>query len=250
MANDYNILDFTITGGSLRARKNILINAAFRINQRVYVSGTNTSGANEYTLDRWRVVTSGENVTFSALGTDNTLTVPSGGYATEVEARDVVGGTYIISWTGTSTCKVGGVDRVNGESFTATANTDLIVQFSNGTLKQPQLELGATSTDFEFVNIAGELTDCQRYYERGGEGKGLIYEGDCTSGSDYNLPVLFRVSKRATPTISLSNKGSFGFSTSQTVNDKDTEGFRIQRACNSTGAARSYQTFYIADAEL
>jgi hypothetical protein len=48
--------------GPLSGVRNLVINGNFAINQRAYVSGAATSGANQYTLDRWRVVTSGSAV--------------------------------------------------------------------------------------------------------------------------------------------------------------------------------------------
>ena len=51
-----------LNGGPLAGFRNVIINGNPTINQRGYVSGTATSGANQYTLDRWRVVTSGPNI--------------------------------------------------------------------------------------------------------------------------------------------------------------------------------------------
>lgn len=145
---------------------NILINADFRINQRVYVSGTATSISNEYTLDRWRVVTSGESITFSTLGTDNTITCPAGGLEQVIESLNISGGTYVISWVGTATCTVNGTARTNGESFTLPANTNATVKFSSGTVKEPQIEKGLIASDFARRTIGEEIALCQRYYEK------------------------------------------------------------------------------------
>ena len=200
-------------------RKNLLINGSFRINQRGYVSATATTGANEYTLDRWRVVTSGQNITFSALGTDNTITCPAGGLEQEIEALNVYGGTYVISWTGTATCTVGGTARTDGESFTLTANTNAIVKFSGGTVKEAQLEPGVTATNFEQRPIGEELILCQRYY---------CLPQVCTT---YNLssyvnnsvgmwPVPFPVEMRVSPTLSVDTTGwSFGTTDTPTFNN-------------------------------
>lgn len=61
--------------------KNLLINPLFLINQRGYVSGTATGGANQYTVDRWRVVTAGQNLTLSG----SQATAPAGGLEQVVE---------------------------------------------------------------------------------------------------------------------------------------------------------------------
>lgn len=264
MADNFNILDFAPASVASAARKNVLINADFRINQRVYVSGTNTTGADEYTLDRWRVVTSGQNVTFSALGTDNTITCPAGGYATEVEALDVIGGTYTVSWTGTATCTVGGTARITGESFTVTANTNLIVAFSGGTLKQPQLELGSTETDFEQRAIELELSMCQRYYEKSydiGTALGTATSNGAISershGSAHRHYQKFEA-KRATPTITIYNPNSgatgswrdiaAGANRTATLNNIGESGARLEAGATVDGNV--IECHYTADAEL
>ena len=56
----------SLNSGPLAGFRNRIINgvgtAAGCINQRVYVSGTATTAANEYTIDRWRVVTLGQSL--------------------------------------------------------------------------------------------------------------------------------------------------------------------------------------------
>lgn len=143
--------------------RNLIINGQGRVNQRGYVSGTNTSGANQYTLDRWRVVTSGQNVTFTGDDSRRVMTAPAGGYEQVIEARNVVGGTYVLNWTGTATATVGGTARAKGETFSLTANTDATVRFSSGTLSDVQLELGSVPTTYERLSYTQELQLCQRY---------------------------------------------------------------------------------------
>jgi hypothetical protein len=146
------------------AGRNRIINGQGRINQRGYVSGTATVGANEYTLDRWRVVTSGQNLTFTGTDAARTMTAPAGGCEQVIEGANIEGGTYVINWTGTATCTVDGTPRAKGATFTLTANTNATVRFTSGTFTDVQVELGTTATPFERLPFGDELARCQRYF--------------------------------------------------------------------------------------
>ena len=124
------------------AFKNALINANFAVNQRGYVSATATTGANQYTLDRWRVVTSGQNLSFTTSANGRQITAPAGGVEQVIEGANIFGGTYALSWTGTATATVNGSAVANGASVALTANTNATVRFSGGTVSLAQLELG------------------------------------------------------------------------------------------------------------
>ena len=145
--------------------RNRIINAQGRINQRVYVSGTATVAANQYTLDRWRVVTSGQSLTWTGNAARNVMTAPAGGVEQVVEGLNIEGGTYTINWTGTAACKVAGVARAKGEVFTLTAETDTNVRLKGGTFTDVQLEPGVMPTAFERAYHGDELARCQRYYQ-------------------------------------------------------------------------------------
>lgn len=145
--------------------KNILINGNFAVNQRGYVSGAATSGANQYTLDRWRVVTSGQNLTFSASANGNQITAPAGGVEQVIEGANVFGGTYVINWTGTASCTVNGVAQTQGSTFTLTAATNATVRFTSGTVSLAQIERGSIATGFEDRLFGDELALCSRYYK-------------------------------------------------------------------------------------
>ncbi len=181
----------------LAGNRNRIINGNFVINQRGYVSGTATSGANQYTLDRWRVVTSGQNLTFSASGNGNQVTAPAGGIEQVIEGANIEGGTYVINWNGTATCSVNGTSRIKGESFTLAANTDVTVKFSGGTVAKVQLEPGETPTVFE--HRINELQLCQRYYEFGRASSDYAASA---AGQYLAYRIPFKVIKRATPTLS------------------------------------------------
>lgn len=150
--------------GPLSGLRNLIINGNFSVNQRGYTSGTATTGANQYTLDRWRVVTSGQAATFTTTGAGRTVTAPSGGIEQVIEGASIGGGTYVINWTGTASCTVNGVSRVKGATFTLTAGSNATVRFSSGTVTDVQIEPGEVATAFELRPAAVELMLCQRYY--------------------------------------------------------------------------------------
>jgi hypothetical protein len=198
-----------LVNGTALAFRNKIINGNFGINQRRYVSGTATSGANQYTLDRWRVVTSGQNLTFSASGTGNIVTAPAGGIEQVIESLNIEGGTYTLSWTGTATGAVNGSAISNGGQVTLPANTNATIKLSSGTVSLVQLEAGSVATPFENRPIGTELALCQRYYETGG----FVTSQSITTNLIYPL-VYYKTTKRAAPTVatgrSVSISGLFG----------------------------------------
>lgn len=185
--------------GPVISFRNLLINANCGINQRGYVSGAAVGGANTYTLDRWRVVTSGQNASFAAPAPDGTITCPAGGFEQIIEGGVVEGGIYTLSWTGSATATVNGAAVTNGgNTVSLPANTNVAVKFSSGTLLNPQFERGTVPTPFERRHPQIELALCQRYYETG---RGAIGGYSAGAGVGFFCALPFKVSKRVTPTL-------------------------------------------------
>jgi hypothetical protein len=228
------------------AGRNRVINGQGRINQRSYVSGTATGGSNQYTLDRWRVVTSGQSLTFTGNDAGRTMTAPAGGCEQVIEGANIEGGTYVINWTGTATCTVDGTPRAKGATFTLTANTNATVRMIGGTFTDVQLELGTVVTPFERLPIGDELARCRRYYEVGSH----VFCGNVTSGATYFVRTGFTVAKRGTPAVSGVNlaNGSFPVGVGTLTAGADT--IEESRVASATAGGGIYTTAWIADAEI
>jgi len=200
--------------GPVISFRNLLINGNFAINQRAYVSGVATVGANQYTLDRWRIVTTGQNATFGAAAPDRTVTFPAGGGEQVIEGAMIAGGVYTLSWTGAATAKVNGVAIANGGNTAALpANTNVTIQFI-GAVGLAQFELGTVATPFERRPLQTELALCQRYYE---VGEGAV-NGYQTVGASAVVKVNFRVTKRAVPTLGYAASSSSNVATANASN--------------------------------
>lgn len=162
-ANIRQLNSQALNGGQFGGLRNLLINATFKINQRSYVSGTATTTANQYTLDRWRVPASGQNVTFTANGARNIVTAPASGIEQVIEGDNIFGGTYTINWEGTASCYINGVEATKGSQVTLIGGTAATVKFVGGSVELPQLEHGIRDTEFEHRWKSLEELLCQRY---------------------------------------------------------------------------------------
>ncbi|MES2401883.1 MAG: hypothetical protein V4573_17965 [Pseudomonadota bacterium] len=232
-------LDVIIGTAGAQSLRNLLMNGNFNINQRAYVSATATTVANQYTLDRWRVVTSGQNLTFAASGNGNIVTAPAGGIEQVIEGANIGGTTHVINWTGTATCTVDGVAKAKGDTVALTPGTNCTVKFIGGTVGQAQLERGAKATPFEFRPVSVDLALCQRYYETVELGF-LLTTGSVTAVAGTGN---FIVPKRAVPTLVRLGAGLGGFGPPDIITATAT-GYYFQRASTNCGG------LYSASAEL
>jgi hypothetical protein len=154
----------------LRPFRNLFHNARFQVNQRFIASGSAAASGYAMSLDRWRIVVSGQTASWAqqANGTYSQVVCPAGGFEQVVDGLDIVGGQYVINWLGTATCQMGTVAApttvVKGQVLTLAAGAAVQFRFSNGTLAQPQLEPGTVPTSFELVPYAIELTRCSSYF--------------------------------------------------------------------------------------
>ena len=248
-----NIADANVTtaklafdGGALSGFRNRIINGNFQINQRAYVSGTATTGANQYTFDRWRVVVSGQSATFTTTGIDTLVTAPAGGLEQVIEGANVEGGTCVLNWTGTATATVNGSAVAKLGTFTLTAGSNATLRFSSGTVGLVQLEPGTVATPFERRPIGIELALCQRYYETG---DARVTGSAGGAGGTATNSVSFAVDKRASPTVTFSSQSFGGVATAVSVGSAFVRSVRVDVTSSAAGAFLASFT-YAANAEL
>jgi hypothetical protein len=129
------------------------------------------------------------------------------------------------------------------------ANTDSLGQQS-GTfdIAQVQVEQGSVATPFEARPIGVERSLCERYYEIS-NGNLSFFTGNVTNGELYSAQVGFAVTKRALPTVTLTNSANQNFSSSVGANVVGSKGFYETRTANGTGRGGFVST-WLADAEL
>lgn len=231
--------------GSVFSFRNLLINGNFAINQRAYATGVATTVANQYTLDRWRIPTSGQNATFGAASPDRTVTFPASGGEQVIEGAFIVGGIYTLSWTGAATATVNGAAITNGgNTASLPANTNVAVKFV-GAVGQAQFELGTVATPFERRHPGIEFALCQRYYET------QFFDDQSYFGGGTNVfrrRCKFSVTKRVTPTMFTSGIAEANASGTAATTPM-VDGFTHTYAIVATGIAISNGTA-IAVAEI
>lgn len=222
--------------------RNALMNGDFRINQRAYVSAA-TLAAGSYGHDRWKAGASGGDYSFAQLPNATQITIAvSKTLIQVVEDKNVVGGSYVLSWEGTAQARVGVNSATPAGTYAAspilitgqTAGTTMSVEFDAGTLGKVQLELGAVVTPFERRDYGREMMLCQRYYLR--RTTSINGSGTATGVSSYCIWA-FPVSMRAAPTTT-------GASTTlATVSPEDA-------SCLATAAYAGWPIGSTASAEL
>lgn len=235
----------SLNGGQLAGFRNLIINGNFAINQRAYVSGTAITGANQYTLDRWRVVTSGQSLTYSASGNGNQITAPAGGVEQVIEGANIGGGTYTLSWTGTATATVNGVACANGGNVALPTNINATVRFIGGTVSLVQFELGEIATPFEQRSIGIELVLSKRYCQT----LMLDFRTYATGNFVYASPHCLPVTMRATPTATFIS--NIAASNTSSVTASPLSSVVVRYSILASGVGDSYrQDNYLFSAEL
>ncbi len=259
--------------------RNRLINGNFANNQRGQVSGIALTAA-AYGHDLRKAGVSGCTYTFAAVGIDTTATITAGTLTQVIEAANVEGGTYTLSWTGTAQARV--YQGAPAGSYAAspitvtglTAATNTIVEFNIGSVGQARFEFGTLATPFERRGIGAELLLCERYYAKSfGSGvtpaQGLGSVANAVTFGQYNggggnqmAPwIPFAVRMRAVPTITLFNPinanaqiingGGLGDWTSTLVQNAGTKGFAMSGTPPAgTGIGALSYIQYTAEASL
>ena len=178
-------------------RKNLLYGNFF-INQRE-VSGTVGLASGQYGHDGIKGGAGGASYTFTDSGGVTTAVI-TGTILQVVEGVNHLGGDTVLSWQGS--CQ----GRINGGSYGTSGNVvanvaqgaDIIVEFSNGSLSMPQLEMGTLATEFEYRSLQHEQGLCERYVRVFGHGlHGFFRNTTSVFIGGHHSPM------RATPSVAL-----------------------------------------------
>ena len=114
-----------------------------------------------------------------------------------------------------------------------------------------QLEVGSAATPFERRQYGQELALCQRYYSASTTASRVFFQGYAVSGSGYpSSPVYFKVSMRASPTVTLTNSDAFGFPSTVGTTSISQDAFTESRTSNSTQNSGYFISSWTASAEL
>ena len=207
--------DSSVQASAQVGMKNRIIDGAFILNQRGYVTSTSLSSGT-YGHDRWKGGASAGTYTFTqgALGVPTTITITAGSIIQVIEGCNLPeGDTYVLSWTGTAQGRLNGGSYGASGSVTVTgwvAGTNLNVEFNTGTLGSVQLEKGSTATSFDYRPFGTELALCQRYYV-GANGDYFFTAGYDASYTTINTGGLaWSYQMRTTPTIVIVSGGMDG----------------------------------------
>jgi len=192
--------------------RNVLINADFRINQRAYVSAA-TLAAGSYAHDRWKAGASGGDYSFTQLVSSTQITIAAAKSLIQVvEDKNVVGGSYVLSWTGTAQARYGLNSATPSGSYAAspilitgqTAGTTMSVEFNAGTLSNAQLELGAVASKFENRPYRYEWYLCRRHCRVIPSGE-IIGSGTVRNSTASYLTSYAALDMRANPTLTFAS---------------------------------------------
>lgn len=203
--------------------RNVLLNGAFHINQRVFAGGALTAGT--YGHDAWKAGAAG--CTYTAAGSGGAptvLTITAGSLQHIVDAPDVVGGVYTVSWVGTAQGRVNGGAYAASPFTTAALPTDtaITVEFNTGTLSQVQCEQGASATAFEHLDVGTDLRKCQRRFcktfpqgtapanNQGYTGATYTINVQASTSNIVVSPSTCPVTMRAAPTVTCYNPTNSG----------------------------------------
>jgi hypothetical protein len=230
---------------SVQTGTNKLANSNFSINQRS-VTGTVTLSPGQYGHDRWKAGSGGCTYTFALASGVTTLTITAGSLQQAIEGSEMGSGMYVLSWTGTAQGRIttGGTYGASGVTANMGGGVNRIVEFNAGTLSRVKFEPGTVPTPYRFERAADDLARCQRYYEVGV----AQLSGYTGAATGQHTRVFFKVTKRATPTLTYgvtatNNVGTFD------VRDPAVDGARWYCITTAAGAFQ-WDGTWTASAEL
>ncbi|MDH0337655.1 hypothetical protein [Metapseudomonas otitidis] len=225
---------------------NIIINGTFSINQR-NVPASVTLSAGQFGYDRWKAGSAGCSYTTSTVGNINYLNITAGSVLQLIGLANQQTGTHILSWSGTALGRIdGGSYSASPIIFNCNANSNLSIEFANGTVSMVQVQKGSQVMPYKHRPYMLELLDCQRFYQTG------ISEfcGAITSGNTYYVRTQLKVPMRAVPSIILANGYANGFPAVAGSPGPANDSFTEARVANTTAPVGAFASSYYANAEL
>jgi hypothetical protein len=107
------------------------------------------------------------------------------------------------------------------------------------------LNQGSFVGDFKQYNQGRELLDAQRYYEVGS----IRFDFYATNAQNFSMGYQYKVNKRVTPSVSLTNVGVVSMSSTPNLLNNMVDGFSVYHVATATGGANFIDSF-TAKAEL
>jgi hypothetical protein len=258
-----------VPAGAYGGLRNIIINGGFTVNQRGYVSAA-TMAAGVYGHDRWKAGTAGGDYTYTQLNSNTQISITATKSLIQIiENINVVGGNYIISWTGTATARVGVNTTTPSGNFAVspivlagqTAGTTCSIEFTGanaaggsslatvlGTLGTVQCELGYVDTPFENRPYPTELQLCMRYYQQYPAAYYAAYGYNSVGSTPYFF--IPTGNMRAAPTVNVGTWTSYSNCSGATAFGATPQSFSIYVTVTGTGAFAATSGIMTASAEL
>jgi hypothetical protein len=198
-----------------------------------------------------------------------TATIPGDTSGTWVGATNGYGLQVIISYGALAARQGAAGSWATADYRSVTGQVDLVT--NNGAtfyITGVQLEVGSSATSFDYRPFTTELQLCQRYYEKSyslDEKAGQVNANTGTNrllviyyvGNEYSMANQFKVTKRASPGISLWNYDGTANQwnglpsvSARTVSGTSNGQNSFYVQANGTTADTSLQGFWAADAEL
>jgi len=125
-------------------------------------------------------------------------------------------------------------------AYAATGQTNLFA--TNGAtfyITGVQLEVGTQATSFEYRQYQQELALCQRYYEVvGTTANSLLFQNTATTGGEgQRFSVLYKVTKRASPTVTVAGTWTYSNGSNLVVDNIGVDTTRFNYTSSATGIA-------------
>jgi hypothetical protein len=151
-------------------------------------------------FDRWKAGPGGATLTFTASPPSTVVTITAGTLQQVVEGASVVGGNYMLSWTGAAQGRVGaGAYAASPVAITGiTAGANTTIEFNAGTVSRVKFESGAVATPWVNKAARDEVSTCQRFYQSAVLYMAVNVPG---AGSSVGVSTTLAVPMRGTPIL-------------------------------------------------